>query len=74
MTLMEKYKKRQQWFLDRIGKRVFRESNGCPCITCKKNTKNGIIILDEEHAIYMHDMECISNNPKESEHPFKYRD
>jgi len=74
MIYKDKYYKRRKWFLERIGKRVFREKNGCDCKICEKNTKNGIIILDEEHAIYMHDMECISNNIKESKHPFKYKD
>jgi hypothetical protein len=74
MTPQEKFKERQQWFLDRIGKRVFRESNGCACDTCKRITKEGLIIRDKIHAIYLCGMEGISNNPIESNHPFKYKD
>jgi hypothetical protein len=72
MTPKEKYYKRRQWFLDRIGKRVFRKPNGCSCATCEKITKEGLIIADESHAIYMHDAECISN--AENKHKFTYKD
>lgn len=65
---------RKQWFLDRIGKRVYRDSNGCSCEVCKRIRDVGLVILDETHAIYLYDMECISNDPKEFDHPFKYRD
>lgn len=69
MTKEEKeYKERRQWFLDRIGKRVYRESNGCPCDTCKNITKEGLEIYDESHALYLHDCEGMSG---ESEHPFR---
>jgi hypothetical protein len=72
MTSEEKYNKRRQWFLDRISKRIFRESNGCSCTTCERITKEGLIISDESHAVYIHDAECISN--AESEHKFTYKD
>lgn len=74
MKSIKQYKQRQQWFLDRIGKRVFRETNGCSCGTCQRNTENGIVILDENHALYMCDCEAMSQIPEESNHPFKYRD
>jgi hypothetical protein len=72
--MIEEYEERKKWLLDRIGKRVFRESNGCTCKTCEAIIKDGIIIKDEMHAIYMLDMESISNSPEESNHPYKYRD
>jgi len=44
---------RQQWFLDRIGKRVFRNGDGCNCPSCLNVLDNGIIIASEEHAMYL---------------------
>ena len=68
------YEERKQWFLDRVGKRVFRDSNGCSCGVCEHNQKNGVVISSEMHALYMLDMEAMSHIPEESDHPFKYRD
>ena len=72
--MIQKYEERKKWLLDRIGKRVFRESNGCDCKTCEAIAKDGVVIGNEMHALYMLDMESISNSPEESNHPFKYRD
>lgn len=41
------------WFLQRIGKRVFRNDNGCGCETCKDVSRNGIVIKSEIHAKYL---------------------
>ena len=46
-------KDRQQWFLDRIGKRVFRNDDGCKCPSCLDVSANGIVIASEEHARYL---------------------
>lgn len=67
----KEYQQRRQWFIDRIGKRVFREDVFCQCETCKRISKEGLIINDEMHAIYLHDVECISNAEG---HKLKYRD
>lgn len=56
-TALEKYKNRQQWFIDRIGKRVFRTKQTCKCETCEAIFNNGIVIEDRDHAIYLHDVE-----------------
>lgn len=68
----ESYKEREQWFLDRIGKRIYRENNGCPCEVCQKITDTGLIIADEMHASYLNDVEAMYN--AESEHKLKYTD
>lgn len=47
---------REQWFIDRIGKRVYRTNTGC-CIHCEKVYKDGLIIGDEEHADYLYIIE-----------------
>lgn len=57
MTLEEEYKQRRQWFLDRIGKRVFRNRGTCTCEDCKKVERYGLVIKDRIHAIYLNDME-----------------
>lgn len=50
---MEKHNK--QWFLDRIGKKVFRTNGQCKCEVCANVVKNGLIIAGELHAIYLYD-------------------
>jgi hypothetical protein len=58
--------KREQWFIDRIGKTVYRNKTSCDCSICTKNYKNGLIIKDKDHAIYLYDCECeynIEGNP-----------
>lgn len=64
---------REQWFIDRIGKRVFRENNGCKCETCKRVTVEGLIILNEQHASYLYDMEGMSRE-ENSKHIITYKD
>jgi len=50
---MSKFKE-LQWFLDRIGKRIYRENNFCDCEICVDVWKKGLIVLDELHAcIYL---------------------
>ena len=49
VTSEEKYKKQLQWFLDRIGKRVFRDSLSYNCESCTCVENNGLIIKDENH-------------------------
>lgn len=53
---MEKTKKPRslKWFLDRVGKRIYRDDTSCTCGTCKKNNKDGLIVNDEQHAEYLH--------------------
>lgn len=47
------YQKRKQWFIDRIGKRVFRPPVKCQCESCKDGHINGILISDADHADYL---------------------
>ena len=51
----QEYKEGLQWFIDRIGKRVFRNATSCKCAICKEAHKVGFIISDEFHAHYLHD-------------------
>jgi len=52
---------RRRWFLDRIGKRVFRTSLDCDCNVCQIIYKQGLIIEDRDQAIFMYDTECDVN-------------
>ncbi len=45
----------KQWFIDRIGKRIYRKNNICNCPVCIKVHKEGLIITDKDHAIYLYD-------------------
>ena len=49
---------RNQWFIDRIGKRIYRNKTSCPCCVCETNYKDGLIISDEKHADYIYCCEC----------------
>ena len=72
--MIHEYDKRKQWFLDRVGKIVYRDKSFCDCDVCKNVQKNGVLIQDKNHALYLLDIESISNDPSESSHPIKYRD
>lgn len=53
------FQERKKWFEDRIGKRVFRNKNGCSCNVCEFIYQNGLV-LDKEsgHWEYVFDSEC----------------
>ena len=67
----KEHQQRKQWFIDRIGKRVFREETSCPCESCKRISNEGLIINDEMHAIYLQDIEYMYNAEG---HKLTYRD
>ena len=48
---------RRNWFISRIGKRVFRNDVSCQCKTCQNITKLGLVINDEMDAedLYYHE-------------------
>jgi len=45
----------KQWFIDRIGKRIYRKNNICNCAICLNVHEVGLIITDKDHAIYLYD-------------------
>jgi hypothetical protein len=47
----------KQWFIDRIGKRVYRDKNTCDCEMCNDVFENGLIIKNETHATYLYDVQ-----------------
>ena len=52
---------REQWFLDRIGKTVWRNRTSCKCHVCDRVYKEGLHISEEMHAYYLCDMEAAAN-------------
>ena len=48
------WKNRKQWFIDRIGKRIYRCQVKCQCDSCRQVHEEGLIIIDVDHAIYLH--------------------
>lgn len=60
-----------QWFLDRIGKTVYRDKSTCTCESCQKVLKEGLIIRDEQHARYLH---MIDNDFEAEGRILNYRD
>jgi len=53
--LKKRYFEKRKWYTERIGKRVFRDSNGCSCKICKRIEEEGLIITDKDHAAYLQD-------------------
>jgi len=53
--MSRKYSDREQWFLSRIGKILYR-NNYCDCFLCKRIYEKGLLIKDENQAIYCCDM------------------
>lgn len=45
------------WFIDRIGKKVYRDKDICSCEHCQLNKINGVKIIDLDHAQYLFDMQ-----------------
>lgn len=54
MDLEKKYLEQRQWFIDRIGKVVYRCNLKCNCESCQSG-KKGILIEDYDQACYMND-------------------
>jgi len=42
------------WYLARVGKRIFRDETTCHCQHCTDVLNNGVVIRDREHAYYIH--------------------
>ncbi len=62
---------RERWFIDRVGKRVYRNQDTCDCPVCISVYKNGLTIADDYHALYLSEIEAISAIENE---PVKYFD
>lgn len=49
-----------RFFLNRIGKRIYRGEVSCPCTTCKRGTEYGVVVGDKQHANYLF---MVENDP-----------
>jgi hypothetical protein len=49
--------KSKEWFIDRIGKRIYRDSRRYCCATCLEVEKEGVIVCGETHATYLADVD-----------------
>jgi hypothetical protein len=49
----------KQWFINRIGKTIYRKENYCQCPVCVNVYKVGLIVIDENHAIYLYDCQSM---------------
>lgn len=56
--MSEQIRHDKQWYIDRIGKRVFRTKSSCQCEVCDAVYRNGLVIADEMHADYLY---CCQN-------------
>lgn len=46
-----------EWFKQKIGKTIYRDSDGCSCPTCERIVENGLTVADEQHAEYIFDIQ-----------------
>lgn len=46
-----------EWFKERIGKIIYRDNNGCDCVTCSNVSKSGMRVHDLSHAQYLYDLQ-----------------
>jgi hypothetical protein len=53
-TMTSKKPHNKQWFINRIGKRIYRKKNLCDCNECVNVHSNGLVIIDEMHADYLY--------------------
>ena len=51
----------KQRFIDRIGKRVYRNKLTCICRDCHEIEKNWLVIHDEMHANVLYNVYCDYN-------------
>lgn len=54
----------EDWFKERIGKRIYRTITSCNCLTCKRVYVEGLTIQDKDHAWYL-----LMHSYDESENP-----
>lgn len=57
---IEKHVRSLSWFEERIGKRIYRDSNHCnggKCKDCKMIEDVGIVVADEQHANYLYSIQ-----------------
>lgn len=45
-------------FTDRIGKTIYRDAVSCGCKTCEDWWKHWVEIFSEQHAQYLHTVQC----------------
>ena len=46
-------KHNKDWFMNRIGKTIYRNETTCTCNTCKDVPDKGLVIIDEFHVDYL---------------------
>lgn len=44
---------REKWFIERVGKVIWRNKTNCPCSVCEDVYNNGLYLMDEGHASYV---------------------
>lgn len=72
---MNNISEREQWFLNRIGKRVWRNKTPRYFERCKQEYDKGIVILDTSHAVSLYHSEYEHNYYRfPSDLPVKYFD
>ena len=48
----------EQWFIDRIGKVIYRDAVSCKCSSCTESEDKGFKVRDRNHADYLYMISC----------------
>jgi len=46
--------KNLDWFINRVGTRIYRDKVSCRCVICTQVEKDWLIVHDKAHAEYLH--------------------
>lgn len=49
--------RKKKWFIERIGKKIYRNKDNCKCKTCAIIVEFGLTISDKEHADYLYTLQ-----------------
>lgn len=49
---------KKQWFLDRLGKVVYRSNNDCLCWLCQVTFRDGVLIKNVDIAEHLYELSC----------------
>jgi len=55
------HKELEAWFVERIGKTIYRNKTTCSCGVCQGVYERGLILADKFHASYVTDLTGQSN-------------
>ncbi len=50
-----------KWFIERVGKMIYRNKLNCKCKSCSDVERNWLVIMDKQHADVLYNTYCDYN-------------